>query len=225
VSVYAMHNDNGGGGTLLGTATADSSGGWVFATAQSGRAMHFAATATDVAGNVSASSVTINMMVTRTTDSPPLGEPSPTNGGHDTGIGHIPALHGNSHWWSAIHDHHANAVSGANSPHGWHDVDAPAPQKEQLFSGVTDLGWGGVGNPDAHMANGGISEHLDNNALPLASGQSAPKEHFFSGVTDQGWVGLGISEAPIVNSGAFLEHDRVASFDAAHASHGGAFLL
>jgi peptidase M10/serralysin-like protein/Big-like domain-containing protein/matrixin len=170
VSVYAMHNDNGGGGTLLGTATADSSGVWIFATAQSGKAMHFAATATDVAGNVSASSATINMMVTKTTGSSPLGAPSPTDGGDANGVGGTLPFHDHRDWWSAIHEHQSDASNG------------PGMSKTQTeLSFITDVGWTGVGSPDARMVAG--------------------------------------------EPGAFLEHDRVASFDTAHASHGGAFLL
>jgi hypothetical protein len=83
VSVYAMHNAKGNGAAiLLGTATAGADGVWSFATgAQSGTALHFTATATDVAGNVSAVSSVFNMTVINTSaDLPPLLGTDPYTG-------------------------------------------------------------------------------------------------------------------------------------------------
>jgi hypothetical protein len=99
-------------------------------------------------------------------------------------------------------------------------------QKEGLFSFVTDVGWVGVSIPDVRMANGEPSELLDANAPLRTNGESTQKE-LFSFVTDMGWAGVTIPDARMVDGepGAFLEHDRVASFDTAHASSGGAFLL
>jgi hypothetical protein len=218
VSVYAMHNAKGAGGaTLLGTATADANGVWSFATAaQSGTALHFTATATDVAGNVGASSATYNMTVISTTSDSPLVEPSLTNGGDNTGMGDTPLFHEHRDGWSAIHDHHPAAsdregmgasyhFNGADSQDGlWHDAVGPSSPQ---------------GQP-------GHAEILEANALPAANVGSTQKE-LFSLVTDLGWAGIGNPDGRMVDGepGAFLEHDRVASFNVAHAPNGDAFLL
>jgi hypothetical protein len=71
ISVYGMDLVKGSGATLLGTATAALDGTWSFATASlSGTVLRFTATASDAAGNVSASSALFNMMVI---DSSPTG--------------------------------------------------------------------------------------------------------------------------------------------------------
>ena len=56
--------------------------------------------------------------------------------------------------------------------------------------------------------------------------ESTQKE-LFSVVSDVGWAGVTGAVASMVNNdpGALLEHDRVASFDAAHALNGVVFLL
>jgi len=206
VSVYAMHNAKGAGGaTLLGTVTADATGVWSFATsAQSGTALHFTATATDVAGNVGASSATYNMTVIDTTPDSPVGEPSATNGRDDARLGSTLLVHEPREWWSAIDDHHS-AASDREGMGSWHDAIGPSSPQGQL----------------------GHAEILEANTLLGANVGSSPQKDLFSLVTDLGWTSVGNPDARMVDGepGAFLEHDRVASFDMAHASSAGAFLL
>jgi hypothetical protein len=216
VSVYAMHNAKGAGGaTLLGTVTADANGAWSFATgAQSGTALHFTATATDVAGNVGASSATYNMTVIDTTSASLLGEHSVTNDGDSTSMGGTSLVHEPREWWSAIDDHHSDAPSGEGMSHGvyeadwqdrlWHDVGGSASAHPQLDRAETSAG----------------------DALPGAN-VGSPQKELFSLVTDVGWAGVGNPDVQMVYNepGAFLQHDRMALFDMAHVSSGGMFLL
>jgi hypothetical protein len=83
VSLYGMGLVKGGGATLLGTATAALDGGWSFATGSlSGTGLRFTATASDAAGNVSASSALFHVMVI---------DSSPTGGSADAVADFVPA--------------------------------------------------------------------------------------------------------------------------------------
>ena len=91
-----------------------------------------------------------------------------------------------------------------------------------MFGGVDGMDWQdalwqrAVG-PSSAQWQPGRAEITEPNAPPGADVGSTQKE-LFSGVSDIGWAGVGEPGAP-------LEHDRVASFDLAHATNGGVFLL
>jgi len=216
VSVYAMHNAKGGGGaTLLGTATADATGVWSFASgAQLGTALHFTATATDTAGNVGASSPTYNMTVINTTSDSLLSEPSLPNGSDHAGLGDTPLFQEHPAWWSAIHDQRSDASNG-----------------EGMFGGVDgtdwqDALWHRAVGPSSAQWQPGHAQVSEANARGTDIVEATQKEHF-SFVLDVGWAAAAIPDARMADGepGVSLEHDRVALFDAAHAANGGAFLL
>ena len=130
ISIYGLHNTKGmGSATLLGTATADAGGVWSFSPgAQSSTALHFTAIATDVAGNVSASSVTYNMTVINTSPDVTVSGTSPSSAGTNIGSdtttgGDTPIQHTHRHAWTEAHDHHSQGLLG-ESVLPLHDTNA-----------------------------------------------------------------------------------------------------